>query len=345
MSVGLVFIMSSPTAARAPAHALDALCPGCFTGTIHTAQPVGHLETIHDVPTYITRGTATSNSTIIFLTDLFGLNLVNNKLLADQYAARTGLRVLVPDVLPHGGAPLVLMRWSEDVALDAPWWNLVGHARRFWAGCRLMSILIPFSFKVRRLYPVVLAYVRAVRASLPLGAKLGIAGFCVGGYWSSRICAEPAREHHHPHPPSITTISTFSQRQQQQRQRQQQPRSPSRNHRTQSSSSHLVDAHFTAHPSSVGPEELAALAAHFRVPWSMALAGKDMMMSADQAHKVHASLREVYRDQPDKLQVEVYENCEHGFAVRVNPDKAYENEAAERALEQAVGWFRRYLGS
>lgn len=70
-----------------------------------------------------------------------------------------------------------------------------------------------------------------------------------------------------------------------------------------------------------------------------------MMLTAEQTHKVHASLREVYRDQPDKLQVEVYENCAHGFAVRVDPNKQDENEAAERALEQAVGWFRRYLGS
>lgn len=311
--------MSSPSAA--PATDIQ-ICPDCFTGTIHTAKPVGHLETIHNVPTYITRGSAPSNSTIIFLTDGFGFNLVNNKLLADQFAARTGLRVLMPNLLPNGGVPLVMMRLSDGMTMAAPWWNLVSQARRVWAGCRLMTILIPFGFKVRRLYPTVLAYVRAVRASLPLGAKLGIAGFCMGGHWSSRICGEPAHEthshnHHHQHAgdgPSDT-----------------------------SNASHLIDAHFTAHPSSVSPDDAAAFAGRFRVPWSMALGDKDVMMSVEQAHSVAARLREVYRDEPDKLQVEMYENCGHGFALRADPNKPEENEGAERALEQAVVWFRRYL--
>lgn len=330
--------MASPDVAPAPTTNLAA-CLDCFTGTIHTgAKPVGHLETIHNVQTYITRGTATSNSTIIFLTDGFGFNLVNNKLLADQYATRTGFRVLMPNLLPNGGIPLMLMQLSEDVTTTTPWWNLISQARRVWAGCRIMGILIPFGFRVRRLYPTVLAYVRAVRASLPLGAKLGIAGFCLGGHWSSRICGEAAV---HEAFTSLTTTTTTttnpppgysgggpSQR---------------KNNNNSSNSSHLIDAHFTAHPSSVSPEDAAAFASRFRVPWSMALGEKDMMMSVDQAHKLEATLRELYSDEPAKLQVEMYEHCGHGFALRADPNKPEENEGAERALEQAVVWFRRFL--
>lgn len=293
--------MASPTAA--PATDIQT-CPDCFTGTIHTAKPVGHLEIIHDVPTYITRGTAASNSTIIFLTDGFGFNLANNKLLADQYASRTGLRVLMPNLLPNGGVPLIMMRLSEDMTTTTAWWNLLGQARRVWAGCRLLGILVPFGIKVRRLYPAVLAYARAVRASLPLGAKLGIAGFCLGGHWSSRVCGEPS----HP-----------------------------------GGDSHLIDAHFTAHPSSVGPDDVAAFAGSFRVPFSLALGDSDAMLSVEQAHKIEAALREVYHGEADKLQVVVYENCGHGFALRADPNKLDENEGAERALEQAVVWFRRFL--
>lgn len=280
-------------------------CPNCFTGTIHTAKPIGHLETIHDVSTYISRGGATSNSTIVFLTDGFGFNLVNNKLLADQYASRTGLRVLMPNLLPGGGVPLSLMELSERVMTPVVWYNLLAHARRGWAAFRMATILLPFGFKVRRLYPPVLGYVRAVRASLPLGSRLGIAGFCLGGHWSSRICSEPTSE---------------------------------------GGDERLIDAHFTAHPSSVKGEDLAAFASKFRVPFSLALGDKDMMMSVEQARGSEASLREVFREEPDKLEVTIYENCGHGFALRADPKKTDENEGSDRALEQAVVWFRRFLG-
>jgi dienelactone hydrolase len=42
--------------------------------------------------------------------------------------------------------------------------------------------------------------------------------------------------------------------------------------------------------------------------------------------------------------VKVYEGCGHGFAVRADPKKIAENEAAEKAADQAVEWFRRFLG-
>lgn len=277
-------------------------CPDCFAGTVHTAKPTGHLETVHDVPTYITRGSATSNSTIIFLTDGFGFRLVNNKLLADQYASKTGLRVLMPNLLPGGGVPLTMMQLSATLTTAVPWWNLLGQVSRAWAAVRLMAMVLPFGFKVRRLYPTVLGYVRAVRASLPLGAKLGIAGFCLGGHWSTRICGEPSVE---------------------------------------SGDERLIDAHFTAHPSSVKPEEFAAFAARFHVPFSLALGEKDAMMSVEQARKVEASLRKVFQDEPDKLQVTIYNGCGHGFALRADPKQTHENEGAERALDQAVAWFRR----
>lgn len=42
--------------------------------------------------------------------------------------------------------------------------------------------------------------------------------------------------------------------------------------------------------------------------------------------------------------VQVYEGCSHGFAVRAKPGSEVEKEAAEAALKQAVEFFRRFLG-
>lgn len=278
--------------------------PEWSADAIRTAEPVGHLENLHGWSTYITRGSAPTNSTIIFLTDAFGFNLVNNKLLADQYASKTGLRVLVPSLLPGGGAPLVLMDLCRAASTAVPWWNLAGHARRGWAALRLVLILVPFGCKVRRLYPAALGYARAVRASLPLGAKLGVAGFSLGGQWSLRVAGEPAAA---------------------------------------GGDSPLADAHFAAHPLSVRPDEFATFAGRFRVPFALALGDRDALLSADLARKVEASLRDVFRDVPDRLQVTMYERCGHGFALRADPGEAGEDEGAERALAQAVAWFRRFL--
>ena len=275
-----------------------------FSGSaVHTAQPLGHIETLFDVETYVTRGTATSNSTIVFLTNDFGLNLVNNKLLADQYASKTGLRVLVPNLLPRGGLPLSTIRLSEKLASSAAWYNLLGHAKRAWAALKITIILAAFSFKVRRTFPLVLNYVRAVRASLPLGSKLGIAGFCLGGHWSSRLCAE---------------------------------------HATEGGGSHLVSAHFTAYPSNVDPSEFARLARRFKVPQSLALGDEDDGLPIDQAHELETNLRAVYRDNLDRLEVRIYDGCGRRFALRADP-QTDENEASDIALDQAVAWFRRWL--
>jgi dienelactone hydrolase len=279
-----------------------------FSGPVNvlpTAQlePVGHFETLFDVETYVTRGTATSNSTIVFLTDDFGLNLINNKLLADQYASRTGLRVLVPNLLPNGGLPLSTIRLSENLVASVQWYNLRGHARRAWSGLKITIILTAFSFKVRRTFPSVLSYVRAVRASLPLGSKLGIAGFCLGGYWSSRLCAE---------------------------------------HATDGGGSHLIGAHFTAHPSNADPGEFAMLADRFKVPQSLALGDRDTGLPIDQAHELETKLRNVYRDNLERLEIRIYEGCARGFALRTD-NQAGENEMTDMALEQAVAWFRRWL--
>lgn len=300
--------MTSPQAVSEDIRACPDVSCLSFTAAIHTAQPIGHLVTIHHVPTYVSRGNATSNSTIVFLTGGFGFNLVNNKLLADQYASRTGLRVLVPNLLPGGGVPLSLTRLAETLTTPPAWYDLLGHARRALAGLQIVAVLLPFAFRVRHIYPVVLGYVRAVRASLPLGAKLGLAGFCLGARWSSCVCAELA--------------TADDGRRDGQR---------------------LVDAHFAAHPPSLAADELTALAARYRVPFSLALGDEDPVMSVEQVRRVEAGLDEVFRDDPDRWQVVVYEKCSHGFALRADPKQTDEDEGAERALDQAVAWFRRFL--
>lgn len=76
-------------------------CRDCGTGTLHTDKPTGDVTTIHGIPTYVTRPDAgeTEKGLIVFITDIFGWEFPNSKLLADRYAKKGGYAVYVPDFL------------------------------------------------------------------------------------------------------------------------------------------------------------------------------------------------------------------------------------------------------
>lgn len=76
-------------------------CPDCFKGHVHPGTPRGNVERRHGRNTYVAepKEAAESKGTIVFVCDAFGWEFVNNRILADRYASRTGYTVLVPDFL------------------------------------------------------------------------------------------------------------------------------------------------------------------------------------------------------------------------------------------------------
>ncbi|KZT25121.1 alpha/beta-hydrolase [Neolentinus lepideus HHB14362 ss-1] len=77
-------------------------CKDCISGVRHQGTPEGKIETIGGVESYVATPTVDypKNKVILFLTDVFGYYLDNNKLLADDFA-KNGFKVIVPDYL-HG---------------------------------------------------------------------------------------------------------------------------------------------------------------------------------------------------------------------------------------------------
>jgi dienelactone hydrolase len=282
-------------------------CPDCFKGTIHEGEPSGIEETIHGVRTYVTApaSNSTSKSTIIFITDAFGFNLVNSKLLADYYASQTGIRVLIPDIIPGGGVPLTTLSLTESVSAPIRWFDIPG--RVWWAFSlgRLLSIVIPFAIRSRGVFPSILAYARAVKAELPEGGTLGVAGFCWGGMQSTKLAAE-----------STTEGGTVG----------------------------LVDAHFTAHPVGLKSEDFVEGVRKFKVPFSMAVGEKDAYLKPDVVAGIEAALRTgLGEGETNGYEVKVYPECGHGFAVRAEEKRTVENEAAGKAAEQAILLFKKHL--
>ncbi|KAF3008976.1 hypothetical protein E8E13_011492 [Curvularia kusanoi] len=165
-------------------------CPDCFRGGAATGTPSGTTKQLHGVSTYIASpksqqegasGAENSGSTIILYTDAFGFLLPNNFLLADALAAKSGFTVLVPDIIPGGGmSPAILPIMDTYAAPDA---SMLSKA---WAIGRAMTYFIPFLMRAGPQKEVCNAacveYASAVKKELPAGAKLGISGYCWGGY-------------------------------------------------------------------------------------------------------------------------------------------------------------------
>ena len=76
-------------------------CPDCFAGHVHDGEPQGKMVKLHGLETYVAEPAEGRpvRGIIVIVPDAFGLPFVNNKILADHYAARGNYRVYLPDFM------------------------------------------------------------------------------------------------------------------------------------------------------------------------------------------------------------------------------------------------------
>ena len=259
-------------------------CPDCFKGSVHQhGTPTGAEETLYGKTCYVASApaTSTSKSAILFITDAFGLSLINNKLLADRYAAETGFKVVVPDIIPGGPAPIWLMNSMDALMAPVGWLDIIGQLRRIAGFFGAIAAGVPFMYRAPAAgaYPEVLKFARAMRADLPAGAKMGVAGFCWGGFGSTKLCTETAVE---------------------------------------GGSERLIDAQFCGHPSRLKvPDMVVDAVAKLKVPYSMAIGDKDMVMGKNQVLETEAALKQnVGEPETNNYEIKIYPGCGHGVSQR-----------------------------
>ncbi|KXN86725.1 Protein AIM2 [Leucoagaricus sp. SymC.cos] len=98
------------------------LCKDCVTGVRHEGTPEGKIETVNGVKVYIATPKVDypKDKALLFLTDVFGLDLINNQLLADDFA-RNGFYTIIPDYL--NGDPLAPDAFSKPDFNIADWFK------------------------------------------------------------------------------------------------------------------------------------------------------------------------------------------------------------------------------
>lgn len=135
----------------------------------HTGNPQGNTQTLQNVTTYITRPKNVltwwprRNVAIIYLTDVFGIELPENKLLADSFA-RAGYLTIAPDMFQ--GEAL-----TTDI--DLPNFDMAAFLAK-----HTPAVQDPIIAKA-------IAYAK----SQPGIQKIAIAGYCWGGKYAFRFLA------------------------------------------------------------------------------------------------------------------------------------------------------------
>lgn len=184
-------------------------CPDCTTGGILPGEPTGHISSQGAYFAAAPSDSPNPKHTIILLTDGFGLNLKNSKILADNFAKELRCDVWVPDYFD--GQPLVplsyfrltptragvhmsILRWIKAVLFAIPRIPALWASRPTVADERIEK------------------FVRAIKEEKRY-ETVGVIGYCYGGsaairtssrnlFNSAVIC--------HPGPTSIAEIKAIS---------------------------------------------------------------------------------------------------------------------------------------
>jgi len=99
------------------------LCKHCISGVTHEGTPQGKIVDIGGVRSYVATpaGDYATDKVILFLTDAFGPDLINNKLLVDDFA-RHGFKTVSPDYFNGDSVPENAFSSASGVAFDLAKW-------------------------------------------------------------------------------------------------------------------------------------------------------------------------------------------------------------------------------
>lgn len=154
----------------------------CLSGVIQSGRPSGSVETIGGLQTYVAEPESHSKAkSIVFLTDLFGWELPNVRLLADEYA-RAGFYAYIPDILFGDSVPIDYLQNIEPPLKAQENLSLVDKAKN---AAVVPTVLGPWMVKHREAVtrPLVDGFINTVRM-IPGTNTIGAIGFCFGGRYA-----------------------------------------------------------------------------------------------------------------------------------------------------------------
>ena len=141
---------------------------GCNAPNLTAGEPSGTMQNLtSSIEAYVAspQRRKKPTSAVIYLSDIFGLPLVNNKLLADAIAA-AGFLVVFPDLFAGDAVPVD--------AMGSPSWNMTAWRERH---------------PVSAIDEIVTATIEAVNSQFGY-EDIGAVGYCFGGKYVARFLTE-----------------------------------------------------------------------------------------------------------------------------------------------------------
>ncbi|KAK6430860.1 hypothetical protein LTR95_012977, partial [Oleoguttula sp. CCFEE 5521] len=276
----------------------------CATGSLHTGTPTGRRTKVHGLDCYVADAPSGSpKGIVVIVPDAFGIELLNNQVLADAYAKEGNFQVAVgsPLTLRAGQVVPVEVMISLSAISKTGLWNQLykfGHA------VYLMRHMLPFFYSCREAVckPRVRAFMHALRANEAANLPVGAAGFCWGGNHVTKLCWNDEKTE---------------------------------------DGKRLVDCGFIAHPSLLTyPDDiekvtlpLSCAAAEHDQQMSAA--------NAKSTEDILVAKSAKTKDQGVEHEFVMYPGAHHGFAVRADEEDKEEAARGKEAEAQAVAWFSK----
>jgi dienelactone hydrolase len=235
--------------------------------------------------------------------DVFGLALPNNKLIADAYAKSGEYLVYLPDFFK--GDPVQLKLADVLIPVNASKQSKLSKYTGMLAG---MPSFV--SWMGRHKHPMAdkecMNFLAAVRRATPKEQKIGMVGFCWGGRYAIRAGLKS------------NMIEMDGKK------------------------VPLVDAVVGVHPSNmVYPEDVTDLVVPASFAWGQEDSVSKIEQKA-KTEQIHAQEKKAGKQLPE-IEHQVYKPGRHGFGVRGNPDDPAERACLEGTEKQVLDWFKRWL--
>ncbi|CAN9193374.1 unnamed protein product [Alternaria alternata] len=275
----------------------------CIKGSIHAGNPKGTIEQLHGLSVYMVGNRTTPRAVICIYSDIFGLGLPNNKIIADAYAESGEYLVLLPDFFK--GDPVGLKVADALLPVDAA-------AQSTFAKYTGILTNIPSFLMWQRRHgkaesdKICLNFMRELRRATPSERKIGMVGFCWGGKYAVRTGLES----------SMIEMEGVKRP--------------------------LVDAIVALHPSHlVVPDDVEDLMVPTSFGWGVEDFAVSYETKS-KVEACHAKAQKERKEFPE-IEHKSYKPGRHGFAVRGNPDDPQERKALEDSEKQVLAWFERWL--
>ena len=258
---------------------------------------------IHGLNTYVIGNRINPRGIIVVYSDVFGLPLPNNRLIADAYAKSGEWLVYLPDFFQ--GDPLSLKIADVLIPVDAAKQSTFEKYSGMLASAPSFVMWMT-RHKAGPTNKICMDFLGALRRGTPRNQKIGMVGFCWGGRYAIRAGLES----------NMVAVDG--------------EKVP------------LVDASVALHPSNlVLPDDLQDLIIPVSYGWGVEDEAVKIEQKG-KVEDIHAKAKADGRKLP-VMEHKVYKPGRHGFAVRGNPDDPQEKQCLEDSEKQVLDWLGRWL--